>query len=337
MDEQTTIEDQKQMVDHLHKRVREHMKEKNSLIEMNTELENELLKKEKQMKEVSKYHQNARQEYKEALAIMEKKREVSNKLIKTLQTETSNLKDKLTQLTADKSSEVDELFEELAVIKEINNKKEILLQKISNEKEIMEGKLVEVEKETEDLKARLETKDIEREEVKSLSEELGISNPHSLNVSFKCAPCSDCIEKLCKKEMHKQNLQNVDDLKLKELELERKLHLQRFKLTSDLLELSKNEFDEKNKCKCRGNCKIFHHKHNWTKSLCLEIKNKFKSLVSKHSCKPCDKTFENVDSFKKHDKSAHQKTMDMNLTTLVQPEQNEGVLLMNPSCSSGRR
>ena len=161
MDEQTTIEDQKQMVDHLHKRVREHMKEKNSLIEMNTELENELLKKEKQIKEVSKYHQNARQEYKEALAIMERKREVSNKLIKTLQTETSNLKDKLTQLTTDKSSEVDELFEELAVIKEINNKKEILLQKISNEKEIMEGKLVEVEKETEDLKARLETKDIE--------------------------------------------------------------------------------------------------------------------------------------------------------------------------------
>ena len=245
MDEQTTIEDQKQMVDHLHKRVREHMKEKNSLIEMNTELENELLKKEKQIKEVSKYHQNARQEYKEALAIMEKKREVSNKLIKTLQTETSNLKDKLTELTADKSSEVDELFEELAVIKEINNKKEILLQKISNEKEIMEGKLVEVEKETEDLKARLETKDIEREEVKSLSEELGISNPHSLNVSFECAPCSDGIEKLCKKEMHKQNLQNVDDIKLKELELERKLHLQRFKLTSDLLELSKNEFDEK--------------------------------------------------------------------------------------------
>ena len=64
-------------------------------------------------------------------------------------------------------------------------------------------------------------------------------------MSFECAPCSDGIEKLCKKEMHKQNLQNVDDIKLKELELERKLHLQRFKLTSDLLELSKNEFDEK--------------------------------------------------------------------------------------------
>ena len=69
MDEQTTFEDQKEMVNHLHK----HMKKKYSLIEMNTELENELLKKEKQIKEVSKYHQNARQEYKEALAIMEKR------------------------------------------------------------------------------------------------------------------------------------------------------------------------------------------------------------------------------------------------------------------------
>ena len=98
MDEQTTIEDQKQMVDHLHKRVREHMKEKNSLIEMNTELENELLKKEKQIKEVSKYHQNARQEYKEALAIMEKKKEASSELIKTLQTENSNLKEKLIEV-----------------------------------------------------------------------------------------------------------------------------------------------------------------------------------------------------------------------------------------------
>ena len=66
MDAQSTIDDQKQMLNHLHKCIKDHMKEKKMLIEINTELEEQLEKKEKHVQEVANYHKNSRDEYKKA-------------------------------------------------------------------------------------------------------------------------------------------------------------------------------------------------------------------------------------------------------------------------------
>ena len=210
MDAQSTIEDQKQMLDYLHKRSKEHLKEKNSLIETISELENELMKKEKLRKELSDYHRNSRDEYKETLASMNKKKEISNKLIKTLQIENENLKNKLKNVNSDKSIEVNNLIKEIAAIKAVNNDKEILIEKVSIEKEIIEGKLVELEKEAEDLKQKLEAKDSEREENKSLGEELGISDPQSQNVVAECEPCGDRSQKPEDLKNHQLNLKESE-------------------------------------------------------------------------------------------------------------------------------
>ena len=60
----TTFEEQSQMINHLQRRVRDYMREKNSLFEINTELETELTKKEKLLKDVSEYHKKSRDEHK---------------------------------------------------------------------------------------------------------------------------------------------------------------------------------------------------------------------------------------------------------------------------------
>ena len=87
------------------------------------------------------------------------------------------------------------------------------------------------------------------EECKNLSDELGLSEPRSLNVSIELEPVKHSIE----------------EWKLKELELERKINLQKLKITSDLLEVKKKEVFF---------CRIYNNKHNFRKSICQELSNK---------------------------------------------------------------
>ena len=240
---------------------------------------------------------------------MNKKKEISNKLIKTLQIENENLKNKLKNVNSDKSIEVNNLIKEIAAIKAVNNDKEILIEKVSIEKEIIEGKLVELEKEAEDLKQKLEAKDSEREENKSLGEELGLSDPRSQNVSAEL--CGDRIPKPEDVNNHQLNLKeslakNIQDWKFKEMELVRKCYSQKMRLTTDLLTLKEKEVFEGKKCKCRGFCRIFHDKHGWRRSFSKEIIGKL-CLISSHPCKICDKTFENMNILNKHIGSFHEK------------------------------
>ena len=90
-----TFEEQTQMLNHLQKRARDQMKEKNSLIEINSELETELSRKEKQIKDIGDYHKKSREEYREALATNLKQKETANEIIKQLQSENLSLKREL--------------------------------------------------------------------------------------------------------------------------------------------------------------------------------------------------------------------------------------------------
>ena len=128
------------------------------------------------------------------LTKMEKKKEISDKLIKSIQVENSDVKLKLEtelkikeELNAkikDDQDNINHLLEDISELNTVNKEKEILVERMSNEKEISKEKLAELEKETADLKEKLEAKVIEKEEIKSLSEELGICDPRSQNVSF---------------------------------------------------------------------------------------------------------------------------------------------------------
>ena len=119
MDAIATNEDQKQMIKHLQKRVQEHVKEKNTIIEMNEDLEKELEAKAKLLNEVSNYHKKARNEHKEELFQMAKKKEVSDKVIKDLQTENNNFKTEIEKIG------LKQLLGELDDLKDVNKKKEL--------------------------------------------------------------------------------------------------------------------------------------------------------------------------------------------------------------------
>ena len=101
-----TIEEQKQMLKHLHRRVQDHLRERHDLIEMNEECEKVIKEKENKIKDVSNYHKKAREEYKDALATWEKKKDISNKLMKTLQNENATLKNRLEENSSSNFSEV---------------------------------------------------------------------------------------------------------------------------------------------------------------------------------------------------------------------------------------
>ena len=247
---------------------------------------------------------------------MDKKKEISDKLIKFLQVENSDLKEKLEtgtkikeQLNAkikDDQDNINHLLEDISEIKTVNKEKGILLERVSNENEIIKEKLAELEKETADLKVKLEAKEIEKDEIKSLSEELGIVDPRSQNVSVECDPCDKDFERTVDLKKHKHSaVKKIFEWKLKEMELERKLNSQKLKITSDLFEVKKKEVSVDKTCNCRRFCRINHFRYNFKKSFSQETTDKFKSIHSEYSCYPCDKTNENVDGLNHHLNSVH--------------------------------
>ena len=119
-------------------------------------------------------------------------------------------------------------------------------------------------------------------------------------------------------------------VKTTEIELERKLYLQRFKLAKDLLEIRKKEISEEKYCSCKGICRIYHFKHNWKKSISKEISDKFKLVKA---CNHCDKTSSNEDSVEGHIHSTH----NQNISNMKEEEQNGGNLVRNTSIPSGGR
>ena len=100
-----------------------------------------------------------------------------------------------------------------------------MLKEVASEKELFREKLEKLEQENYNLREEIEQKEIEKEDRISLSEELGILDPYSQNVSIECDPffgtdfkSNECvnIHNECK---HSESSANeVIKWKLKELE-----------------------------------------------------------------------------------------------------------------------
>ena len=123
MDDEAVNGEHIQMIKYLQKRIQDQIKEKNVIVEMNEDLERELEKKEKLLKDVSTYHSKSQVEHKEELFTLHKKKEISEKLIKTLQNNNGELKTKLENALFN-TTEVERLFEEVNTLKDSTKEKE---------------------------------------------------------------------------------------------------------------------------------------------------------------------------------------------------------------------
>ena len=98
-------------------------------------------------------------------------------------------------------------------------------------------------------------------------------------MSIQCDPCGEMfadgghLDNHYQKK-HEDKVKLLQNYKLKEEELKEEIQTQKQKLTVDLVQLKQIEVLENFKCKCRGFCRIFHHKHNWKRSISKEFVDK---------------------------------------------------------------
>ena len=306
-------------------------------------------KNEKNWKEIGNFCSNLEEEKikveekNKEIEIFVRRKEVTDRILKNLQIEKEELEEKVktVSLAAEvKQSEIDALksqkeddnrkwsakdieynlkiSEEIEDLHKENTAKENMLKEVASEKELFREKLEKLEKENYELKEELEQKDIEKEEQVSLSEELGMLDPRSQNVSIECDPCglefksNECANIHIECKHSESSAKEVIKWKLKELELERNLFLDKLKLTSALIKLKENEICKEKTCKCRGFCRIHHHKHNWVKSKSKEFHLKFSSLTEEFRCDICGNNFESKVDLEKHTETNHKRRKSEN-------------------------
>ena len=130
------------------------------------------------------------------------------------------------------------------------------------------------------------------EECKSKGFELGISNPCSLNVSLESDDCNATDNTKEGSNGHIKNRDNEADkmsFKLKEINLGKEISSLKLRLLSTIYELNESESSKRHICTCRNYCRIFHKKHNWSRSIGQEA---YKQFGSMYPCEPCDKEFQ---------------------------------------------
>ena len=174
------------------------------------------------------------------------------------------------------SNDVENLINEIELIKKSNTEKEKSLVEFENDNEMLKENLFKLEKANEMLEEQLKHKELKTEHVQILSDELGIEDLRSHNVSIQCDPCGKIFEDEGHlgnhpQTQHENKAKLLQKFRLKEEELKEQIHTQKHKLTVDLVQLRQTEVFENFKCKCRGFCRIFHHKHNWKRSISKEF------------------------------------------------------------------
>ena len=255
-------------------------------------------------------------------------------LIQSLQSEKKNLVSSIEKYKTEGSDEIGKLLVEIDAIRNNNAEKENAIDILEKEKKLARSKLDELEQLNSNLHERIDIIEHEKGEPTNLSDELGINNRFSLHVSFVCDPCEKDFKEVNHFEKHKkmkhEQILQLKLWKLKEIEFQNQVMVKQDKLASALSKLREKEIREDYECRCKAYCRIFHHKHNWSKSKSQEIAEKVNLLESKYSCINCDKTFDYVDHFKLHTETNHVGNLD-------REEDNGEVIVINPSrISRGR-
>ena len=271
------------------------------------------------------------------IEVNENRKRVSDKIIGNLQNEKDDLKKELKavnlkkderlaeidtfriQLEKKKSSFIsqkeDHIQELENKIKEMHTRKlmnEKLIEDTLNEKEGLKVSLVALEKENSELKELAQNEPDNKTEVQSLGDELEFDDQYSQNKNFKCSICDRTFPILgwYNSHMMEHKREDISAWKSREDEISKQTCKLKLKVSSDLLELREAEISDSIRCKCKGYCHIYHHKHNWKTSHAQKLIEKLDAVISeekKYSCKSCVKTFLNVEDLREHDKNDHQK------------------------------
>ena len=206
------------------------------------------------------------------------------------------------------------LLMEINELEQSNESKDVDLNLLKTEIIDLSTKLVEIQEENEELRKKEVPEEEDSVNVKSLSEELGIVRPRSTNVSF-CDPCNYASTDENTLRRHNDNshethpnIKQAFDMKFEKAELEKKIYIQKLKLSSDMFKLGEKEYHEKQYCNCKGYCNIYHKEHNWERSVVVELQSKYGLRLIDYHCQECGDNFVSKESLKNHLKTRHTNT-----------------------------
>ena len=182
------------------------------------------------------------------------------------------------------------------------------LEQISKECEDFKEMLVFQETRNDELEFRLESQKSEENSGTSLSIELGMSSLCLHSLSFECDKCKQKPEESLTLKHHVRISHENKQLEAKAIEVENQVHNQMLLLSTSLFKLKEMESKEQQSCKCKNFCRIYHPKHNWTRSASSDLIMKWRASSDKKlsPCDQCDTTFESVGSLKNHKELNHQ-------------------------------
>lgn len=143
--------------------------------------------------------------------------------------------------------------------------------------------------------------------------------------SLKCESCGKTVVSKNKIEDHMRKCIQKKFWDQKVLEIEKEISEQTFQITKSIYDLKEEEFEERISCKreCKPGCKVFHTKHNWSKTHSnkylenLEgIRKAFIETIStgtipkSYSCKICGEICSRVCDLKTHKENSHSLNQD---------------------------
>ena len=223
--------------------------------------------------------------------MMEKKINVQNAVIK-------ELKDKVKEKNEFKNEEKEfmKLVDDIEHLKGVNEEKEIQLENISKENELLKVKL-----------DRLEAIESENVVLKGhLDKNADVDKNNELDShfsrNFKCKECDEHFGNRRDFEHHKRNVHTMHGMKMRLHELEIRILEQKFDVSVKISKLKEAEHT----CHCAGWCAINHLKHSWKKSSSKNLCSKFQKIADE--CPPkemytrniCEDKFTNVNHLETH-------------------------------------
>ena len=243
--------------------------------------------------------------------------------IDSLSKENLSLNEKVKKFTQEEK-QVQVLRDEINVLQIGINEKETVLGKINNENEILEEKLLFLDEKNKELEETIHLNALKlQDDCDSIGVELHNSN-QDLFKSFKCDSCekgydrnSDLRTHVWNKHEKQTRLQQLNN---RLLNLHQKISEQKFRFTTSLFSLKEKEEKAKHTCRCKLLCRIYHTKHNWSKSVSDDIFKKFQLMSNgvknvstnstevitrSYSCDFCEEIFSRESHLKSHIEDIH--------------------------------
>ena len=112
--------------------------------------------------------------------------------------------------------------------------------------------------------------------VLSIHQEIQMSNLKEL--MFPCNACERIFSSKNNLKTHMRSVHELHNLENKVSKFEKTILQQRTTLTQSILRLKGTELSERFQCNCRTPCRIFHHKHNWSKFKCEKFLAYFEDI-----------------------------------------------------------